>query len=122
IQHFFARNIDDRAAGPLQLPDLYYNRSVLTSGETLYNVSKLRLLISSNNLYRGFKFNFHALFDLGLVLFHPLALSLDYLKVDTVNVIVATGIVDYDELEVCKIVVILDVCDLKSHSVLYFPD
>src|SRR5450759_2340019 len=119
IQHFFARNIDDRAAGPLQLPDLNYKRSVLTSCETLYNISKLRLLISSNNPYRGFKFNFHALFDLGLVLFHALALSLHYLKVDTINVIVTAGVVNYNKLEVCKIVVILDVGNLKGHSVFY---
>src|SRR5450759_4179160 len=118
IQHFFARNIDDRAAGPLQLPDLNYKRSVLTSCETLYNVSKLRLLIGSNNLYRGFKFNFHALFDLGLVLFHSLSLSFHNLKINTINVIVTASIINYDELEVCKIVVILDVSNLKGHPVL----
>src|ERR1035437_9226111 len=100
-EHFFARNIDDRAAGPLQLPDLNYKRSVLTSCETLYNVSKLRLLIGSNNLYRGFKFNFHALFDLGLVLFHSLSLSFHNLKINTINVIVTASIINYDELEVC---------------------
>src|SRR5674476_861851 len=103
VQHFFARNIDDRAAGPLQLPDLNYKRSAVTSGETLYNVSKLGLLIGSNNLYRGFKFNFHALFDPGLVLFHPLSLSLHYLKVDTINVIVTACVINYNELEICKI-------------------